>query len=154
MELILSEEDLIEYAKPYLKAKGFKKKNKRWTKDVGDFTLCFYIQGSAFSKERYYIRPGIFVNALMPTNLVYGHWMTEIKPTTPENILHQFEQWCSEWTDKALIKSRLADFIEWKKRNPLEKRREESFNSKSDPVPAYEFLMMDLQIKEYILNNF
>ena len=108
MELILSEEDLIEYAKPYLKAKGFKKKNKRWTKDIGDFTLCFYIQGSTFSKERYYIRPGIFVNALMPTNLVYGHWMTEIKLTTPENILHQFEQWCGEWTDKALIKNRIS----------------------------------------------
>jgi hypothetical protein len=28
---------LIEYVKPYLKSKEFKKKNKRWTKDIGDF---------------------------------------------------------------------------------------------------------------------
>ena len=34
MDHILPEEQLIEYAKPYLKAKGFKKKNKRWTKET------------------------------------------------------------------------------------------------------------------------
>ena len=34
MDYILPEEQLIEYAKPYLKAKGFKKKNKRWTKET------------------------------------------------------------------------------------------------------------------------
>ena len=56
MEQLLSEEQLIEYVKPYLKAKGFKKKNKRWTKNIGEFTICFYIQGSCFSKEDYYIR--------------------------------------------------------------------------------------------------
>ena len=59
MKHVLPEEQLIEYAKSYLKAKGFKKKNKRWTKDTGEFTLCFYIQGSSYSKEDYYIRPGI-----------------------------------------------------------------------------------------------
>ena len=64
MEHILPEEELIAYVKPYLKAKGFKKKNKRWTKDAGEFTLCFYIQGSCYSKEYYYIRPGIFIHAL------------------------------------------------------------------------------------------
>ena len=73
MDHILPEEQLIEYAKPCLKAKGFKKKNKRWTKDIGEFTLCFYIQGSCYSKEDYYIRPGIFVNELLPSKLVYGN---------------------------------------------------------------------------------
>ncbi|MBQ2675988.1 MAG: DUF4304 domain-containing protein, partial [Clostridia bacterium] len=67
MDYILPEEQLIEYAKPYLKAKGFKKKSKRWMKDIGEFTLCFYIQGSCYSKENYYIRPGVFVNSLLPT---------------------------------------------------------------------------------------
>ena len=154
MENFLSEETLIEYAKTHLKSKGFKKKNKRWTKDIGDFTLCFYVQGSSFSKESYYIRPGIFINALMPTKSVYGHLMTEIKPTTPENIMLTFEQWCDEWTDKSTIKARLTEFVEWDKRNPLEKRREESFNSVADPVPYHEFFIMDLQTKEYILNNY
>lgn len=96
-EIILSEEKLIEYAQPYLKAKGFKKKNKRWTKEIGDFTLCFYIQGSCYSKEDYYIRPGIFINALCPTPLAYGHFAIDIKPTTPEQILAEFDRFCEEW---------------------------------------------------------
>ena len=87
MEHILPENRLIEYVKPYLKAKGFKKKNKRWTKETPDFTISFLIQGSFFSKENYYIRPGIFINALMPAEEYYGHWMLDIKPTTPEEIM-------------------------------------------------------------------
>lgn len=83
MKHFLSEEELIEFVKPYLKSKGFKKKNKRWTKDIGEFTVCFYIQGSSFSKEDYYIRHGVFINALLPTDLVYGHWMTQIEQTPP-----------------------------------------------------------------------
>ena len=79
MHHILPEEQLIEYAKPYLKARGFKKKNKRWTKETQEFTISFLIQGSSFSKENYYIRPGIFINELMPTELYYGHWMQGIE---------------------------------------------------------------------------
>lgn len=158
MKHILPEEQLVEYVKPYLKAKGFKKKNKRWTKDIGDFTLCFYIQGSAYSKEDYYIRPGIFINALLPTDLVYGHWMTQIEQTTPEEIMLKFEQWCQEWTNKALIKERLLAFIEWEKRNPLEKRRSGLVNYEKDPVPAKEFFGIDSppwdSPKQYILDNF
>ncbi|MBR5121224.1 MAG: DUF4304 domain-containing protein, partial [Oscillospiraceae bacterium] len=60
MEYIVPENELIEYVKPYLKSKGFKKKNKRWTKETPDFTISFLIQGSCYSKEGYYIRPGIF----------------------------------------------------------------------------------------------
>ena len=101
----LLEEQLIEYLKPYLKAKGFRKKNKRWTKDTGEFTLCFYIQGSSYSKEDYYIRPGIFINALMPCDDFYGHFMFEIAPSTPEDVANKFDNWCEEWTNKSLIKN-------------------------------------------------
>ena len=159
MEHILTEEELIEYVKPYLKAKGFKKKNKRWTKDIGEFTISFLIQGSSFSKGKYYIRPGIFINALMPTEQYYGHWMHGIEPTTPEEIMKKFEQWCEEWTNKSLIKERLLAFIEWEKRNPLEKRRAKLVDYKKDPVPAEEFFMIDTppttpSTKQYILDNF
>ena len=154
MEHILPEEQLIEYVKPYLKEKGFKKKNKRWIKDIGDFTICFYLQGSCYSKEAYYIRPGIFINALLPTDLVYGHWMTQIEPTTPEEIMRKFEQWCQEWTNKSLIKDRLLAFIEWEKRNPLERRRTGLVDYEKDPVPAREFFAVTLQTKQFILDNF
>ena len=159
MAHFLSEEELIEYAKPYLKAKGFKKKNKRWTKDIGEFTISFLIQGSCFSKEDYYIRPGIFINALMPTEEYYGHWMHGIEPTTPEEIMQKFEQWCEEWTNKSLIKERLLAFIEWEERNPLEKRRAKLVDYEKDPVPAEEFFMIDTppttpSTKQYILDNF
>ena len=154
MKHFLPEEELIEYVKPYLKAKGFKKKNKRWTKDIGEFTISFLIQGSSFSKEKYYIRPGIFFNALMPTELYYGHWMHGIESTTPEEIMQKFEQWCEEWTNKALIKERLLAFIEWEERNPLEKRRAKLVDYEKDPVPAEEFFMIDIKTKPYILDNF
>lgn len=158
MEQFLSEEQLIEYAKPYLKKKGFKKKNKRWTKNIGEFTICFYIQGSCFSKEDYYIRPGVFINALLPTELVYGHWNTEIEQTTPEEIMLKFEQWCEEWTNKSLIKERLIAFMEWEQRNPLEKRRAGLVDYKKDPSPAQEFFGIDsppwCSPKQYILDNF
>ena len=159
MKHFLPEEELIAYVKLYLKAKGFKKKNKRWTKDIGEFTLCFFIQGSCYAKEDYYIRPGIYINALLPTNLGYGHFMTQIEQTTPEEIMQKFEQWYEEWTNKALIKKRLLAFIEWEKRNPLEKRRAKLVDYEKDPIPAEEFFMIDTppttpSTKQYILDNF
>lgn len=159
MGRFLSEEELIEYVKPYLKAKGFKKKNKRWTKDIGEFTLCFYIEGSCFSKEDYYIRPGIFVNALMPTQRTYGHWDTYIKHTTPEEIMLEFESWCIEWSNKSLIKERLLAFLEWEERNPLEMRRMNLTDCEKDPSPFKEFLLIDIpttepSVKQYILDNY
>ena len=154
MELILPEKQLIEYAKPYLKARGFKKKNKRWTKETSEFTLVFFIQGSCFSKEDYYIRPGIFVNALMPCEGYYGHWCTEIKITTPEEIMRDFEVWCEEWTNKKIIKERLLAFIEWEKRNPLEKRRAKLVDYRIDPPPENEFFMMHKDTMQFILENF
>lgn len=158
MPPVLTEEALIAYAKPYLKERGFKKKNKRWTKDMGDFTVSFLIQGSVYSKENYYIRPGVFINALQPTPLYYGHFMTEIPQTDPETVMRDFECWCREWTDKALIKERLIAFIQWEERNPLEKRRANLVDYKADPVPAQEFFAMDsppqYSPRQYILDHF
>ena len=154
MKHVLPEEQLIEYAKSYLKAKGFKKKNKRWTKDTGEFTLCFYIQGSSYSKEDYYIRPGILINALMPCDDVYGHFMLEIEPSTPEEVVSKFDDWCEEWTNKSLIKERLIAFMEWDKRNPLEKRRAGLVDYDADPVPSREFFATTLVVKQFILDNF
>lgn len=154
MPHILNEDLLIDYVKPYLKAKGFKKKKKRWTKETPEFTISFLIQGSSFSKENYYIRPGIFINALMPTELYYGHWMCEIKPTTPEEVIREFEKWCESWTDKTLIKERLLTFIEWEKRNPLDRRRSNLVDYKTDPAPAHEFFILDSKAKQFILDNF
>lgn len=154
MKDILTEEQLIEYVKLYLKAKGFKKKNNRWIKESQEFTISFLIQGSSFSKENYYIRSGIFINALMPSKQYYGNWMCEIVPTTPERIMSEFEDWCKEWTDKSLIKERLNSFIEWEKRNPLEKRRENMVDYEADPVPAQEFFMIDSNAKQFVLENF
>lgn len=159
MEYILPKEKLIEYAKPYFKAKGFKKKGNRWTKDIGEFTLCFYIQSSYYTKEDYYIRPSIYINRLSSDNLGYGHFMTEIKKTTPEEVMQKFKQWCDEWTNKALIKERLLAFIEWEKRNPLEKRRADLIDYEKDPVPAEEFFHIDIpptepSTRQYILDNY
>ena len=154
MKHVLPEEQLIEYAKSYLKAKGFKKKNKRWTKDTGEFTLCFYIQGSSYSKEDYYIRPGIFINALMPCDDVYGHFMLEIEPSTPEEVVSKFDDWCEEWTNKSLIKERLIAFMEWDKRNPLEKRRAGLVDYDADPVPSREFFATTLVVMLFILDIF
>ncbi len=150
----LSETELIEFVKPYLKAKGFKKKNKRWMKQTDDFTISFLIQGSSYDNEDYYIRPGIFINYLMPTDLYYGHWMTDIEPTTPQEIMTKFEKWCDEWTNKSLIKERLRKFIEWEERNPLEKRRQELVDYIADTIPAKEIFSVTIKVKEYLLENF
>ena len=100
------------------------------------------------------------MNALMPTQRTYGHWKTEIPRTTPEEILAKFDQWCLEWTDKALIKQRLLAFLEWDQRNPLEKRRAHLVDYESDPVPAHEFFGMYIlpgepfSVQQYILEHF
>lgn len=154
MENKLLESELIEYVNPYLKARGFKKKNKRWMKETEDFTISFLIQRSSYDKDDYYIRPGIYINGLMSTSVYYGHWMTEIKPTTPQEIMIEFEKWYEVWTNKDLIKEKLLKFIEWEERNPLEKRRQKSVDYNADPVPAEEFFSMTVNAKDYILERF
>lgn len=147
------ENELIEYAKKYLKEKGFKKKNKRWTKVDEEFTISFLIQGSIYDKDDYYIRPGIFINAL-ETNLYYGHFMTELPQDSIENIFCKFEEFVTIWTDKAAVKKIVTDFIEWEKRNPLEKRREGLVDYEKDPVPSRVCFCIPERVIEYILANF
>jgi len=151
---MVDQNKLIEYAKSYLKQKGFKKNKKRWTKDIGEFTLIFFIQGSVYSKEEYYVRPGIFINKLLPSNLVYGHYMTQLRSEKLEDVLIDFDRFCDEWTDKKLIKEKALAFIEWDKRNPFEKRRARTVDYIKDPVPAKEFFTMDDYVIEYILKSF
>lgn len=151
---MISEDELIVYAKSYLKQKGFKKKNKRWTKDIGEFTLVFYVQGSIYSKENYYIRPGIYMNKLDTSLEYYGHFVTEIQCNKLEDIFIDFEKFCEEWTDKKLIKERALAFIEWDKRNPLEKRRSNLVDYENDPCPTEIFFRVSSIVMEYILSYF
>ena len=151
---VLTEDALIEYIKPILKAQGFKKKGKRWTKVLDDFTLVFYIQGSCYSKEDYYIRPGVFMNHCPEQAFYYyGHFMTQIKITHPQTILEEALAFFSEWTDKSLIVSRAKVFVEWDKRNPLEKRRTGLVDEKKDPPPSRVFFGIRESEMNYILNQ-
>ena len=149
----IPENELVEYAKRYFKEKGFKKKNKRWLKEEPDFTISFLIQGSNWDKDMYYIRPGIFINGL-ETNLYYGHFMTELAQDSLENIFCEFEKFVAIWTDKVAIKKIIADFIEWDKRNPLEKRRASLVDYEKDPVPSKVCFGIPAHVIEYILVHF
>ena len=150
----LPEDELIAYLKPQLKALGFKKKNKRWTKTVDDFTLVFFIQGSVYGKENYYIRPGVFMNSCPEKDFYYyGHFMTEIAQTNPKQILVDALSFFAEWTDKELILSRAEAFVEWEQRNPLEKRRAGEVDYELDPVPSPVFFGIRASEMEYILNE-
>ncbi len=149
------EDELVRYAKPYLKERGFKKKKKRWIKDTGEFTVSFLIQGSIFSKNDYYIRPGVYINSLLPENPnYYGHWFLEIKRDDPEAVMGCFTKWAEEWTNKPLIKERLLTFLEWEERNPLEKRRANQVDYAADPVPSREFFTVNSKVRQYILDTF
>ena len=149
----IPEIELIDYAKKKLKEMGFKKKNKRWTKVVGDFTISFLIQGSCYDKDNYYIRPGIFINAL-ETDLYYGHFETELPQDSLENVFSEFENFVKTWTNKAAVKKIILDFIEWDKRNPLEKRRAGLVDYEKDPVPSKVCFGILETVLEYILKNF
>lgn len=155
----LTEYDLIEGITPYLKQKGYKKKGKRWIKDIGEFTLCFYLQGSSYDVDDYYIRPGIFINGVAHCGLdFYGHFFVELKRQSVEQVLKDYEQFITEWTDKPLIKQRLIDFNKWEERNPLEKRRSLTSKDayKDDPIPdkCDMFFKVSDILKSYILKNF
>lgn len=149
----IPEEELIEYAKKYLKERGYKKKNKRWTKIDGDFTISFFLQGSCYSKEDYYIRPGICVNAVASYDY-YGHFYTQIKQTTVEEVFLTFDEFVNTWTNKERIRKILEEFLEWDKRNPLEKRRAGEVDYEKDPVPSRVCFSIPKIVVEYILENF
>lgn len=154
---IIPEDKLTEYAKSYLKEKGFKKKNKWWTKDIGEFTLSFYIQGSQWDKDDYYIRPGVFINKLGIERIglsYYGHFYCDIRnDITIKEIFEQFEQFCIEWTDKKLIKENAKAYKEWDKRNPLEKRRAKAVDYKKDPVPTKVLSGRDIQFIDWLIKE-
>ena len=56
--------------------------------------------------------------------------------------------------DKSLIKERYLKFIEWDKRNPLERRRAGVVDYEKDPFPAREFFAVPIRSQQYILKNF
>ena len=153
-DTVLPEDELIAFIKPRLKSLGFRKNNKRWTKASGDFTLVFFIQGSAYSKENYYIRPGVFINDCPGKEFYYyGHFDTEIRQSTPQQILEDALTFFHEWTDRDLIIARAKAFVEWEKRNPLEKRRSGAVDYEADPVPSRVFFGIRPVEMEYILHS-
>lgn len=149
----IPKEDMIEYAKQRLKAQGFKKKALRWTKTEGEFTVCFFLQGSAYAKEDYYVRPGVWLNEL-GTDAYYGHFSTEIQQTTPEAVMAEFDEFARIWTDKKRIKEIVDEFLIWDKRNPLEKRRASEVDYEKDPVPSRVCFSIPQNAMKYILEHF
>ena len=147
----VSEEELIEYVKPILKEQGFKKKAKRWTKITEHFTYMFFIQGSSYDKDDYYVRPGIIVNDIQTEPWVYGHFTIDIPVTTKEEILQKAEAFFSQWSSIEYLKKTVADFVEWEKRNPVEKRRAGEVDYEADPVLAHGLFSLTEKAKEEIL---
>lgn len=134
---MLSEEALIEYAKTYLKERGFRKKHKRWTKQKDGFTLCFFIQGSAYDRDDYYIRPGVWFDACEKSPLnYYGHFYTQIPQTTTEEVMEKSMAFFQTWSDRAYVRETVQAFGEWDQRNPLEKRRANEVDYENDPPPG------------------
>ena len=147
----VSEEDLIEYIKPILKERGFSKKAKRWTKTSEHFTYLFFIQGSVYDKDGYYVRPGVIVNDIKAPPLTYGHFHIDIPVTTKEEVLEKALAFFSLWSSVEYLKKMVTDFVEWEKRNPIEKRREGNVDYEADPVPAHLFTLTE-KAKEEIMN--
>jgi len=106
----VSEEDLIVAAKPFFKGRGFKKKNKRWTKITEDFELSFLIQSSQL-KPLYYVCAGVYLNAFEKGVDYYGHFHVDIPITTVDEILDSADAFFKEWTDRPLIKERVLAFM-------------------------------------------
>lgn len=144
----LKEEDLIEYVKPRLKALGFKKKAKRWTKVTEHFTYVFYIQGDYLDKNNFFIRPGIFINDIeAEPRFIYGHFYTGIEVTTKEQILDEALAFFSKWTSVEHLKESVSEFAEWRK-----KRKAGLKDYKVDPVPENTFYELSAEAIEQILN--
>lgn len=149
----MKEQDFIEYVKPILKSKGFKKVRQRWLKDTGDFTISFLIQGSEHEKDKFYIRPGVYINLLNNIKKnYYGDFYCDI--TSSANPLFEFEDFYTKFTNKDYIKGKYFEFKEWEKRNPLEKRRAGLVDYIKDPVPSSEFLGITRQVAKHILDIF
>ena len=138
--------------KPILKEQGFRKKAKRWTKTTEHFSYIFFIQGSSYDKNDYYVRPGIIVNDIQAEPWAYGHLSIDIPVTTKEEILQKAEEFFSQWSSIEYLKKTVADSVAWEKRNPVEKRRAREVDYEADPVPAYSLFSLTEKAKEEILN--
>ncbi len=114
----MKEPNFIEYVKQILKSKEFKKIRNRWLKDTGDFTISFLIQGSAYEKDNFYIRPGVYINLLNNiNNNPYGDFYCDI--TSSPNPLYEFEDFYTKFTNKEYIKGKYLEFMEWEKETLL-----------------------------------
>ena len=143
---------MTEYVKPVLKEKGFRKKAKRWIKETEHYTYLFYIQGSAYDKDDYYVRPGIIIKDIQAEPWGYGHICTDIPVTTKEDVLSKALEFFAEWSDIEQLKKSVAAFIEWEKRNPVEKRREGKVDYEADPVPSKDLFSLSEKAKQQIMN--
>lgn len=149
----VTEEELIAYIKPRLKANGFRKKGKRWTKATEHFTYLFFIQGSSYDKETYYVRPGVIVNAIPADALCnYGHMFIDVPITTAEEILASAEAFFAEWSDMEHLVNAVLEFCEWETRNPVENRRAGLVDYEKDPVLRRELFTLSARSKEQILH--
>lgn len=118
----VSKEEMMEAAAAWFRKRGFQKKRLRWRKTEGAFTKEFVIQGSSFSKEAYYLRPCVYIDALKDKS--FGAFTTEIAQFSTEQVFRDTERFFCEWTNPGLIRAHIKAFLEWDARNPLEARRE------------------------------
>lgn len=157
LNINVSEEELIAAAKPFFKERGFKKKNKRWTKITDEFELTFLIHSYQI-KGLYNVSVGVNLNKFDKGIIKdCSHFDSSIPITTIDEILNSADKFFNEWTNHALIKERALSFIEWDKRNPLEKRRALAVDYENDPCPTdvlYHVLYMHKDILNYIIENF
>lgn len=89
------------------------------------FTKEFVIQGSSFSRDAYYIRPRVYIDALADQS--FGMFTTDISHFSTEQVIRDTERFFCEWTNPGLIRAHIEAFLEWDARNPLEVRREKKF---------------------------
>ena len=148
---MVTKNELIEYISPLLKEYGFKKKGSAWLKTTESFTYRFYIQGSVYGSDQYYIRPGIIINSIPSDGIKYGHISADIAVTTKEEIWSKTQEFYSQWHSIEYLKTLVLDFIEWEKRNPVEKRRNGLVNYIEDPVPSEYLFAVSERTKKAIL---
>ena len=154
---LVSEEDVLAFAKTQLKERGFRKKGKRWTKQLDDFTLVFYVQGSSWSKEGYYIRPGVLIHAVAAEEnapwAYYGHFATEITPCSVEQIFGDLDLFFDTWTDKTRIKRNVLAFLAWKKRNSMELCDADNAGDNEPPAFPKELFAASNVVLDYVVGH-
>ena len=144
---MVPKDELLAYAKAELRSKGFKKRNDRWTKDTGEFTLVFFVQGSSWNKESYYIRPGVFINELPRDGEIYGHIWRTVRADSIPQIFVDVYKFYNDYSDKSAIKKKVREFSEREARNPPDKRREGTVDL--DAEPGFKELF---SASDYVLN--